>query len=79
MNLGKMEDLYVCMNCGAVATDIENLCNPDTFEALEGCEIPEKIFTEVPVHGGCREMVYVCARCGRESMSDEYICDAETL
>jgi hypothetical protein len=75
----KKEELSVCINCGAIATDQSQLCRPELFEGEGGCEIPEKSFKWFPVHGNCQSKDYVCSRCGREALSSEYLCEAKPI
>lgn len=71
--------IFACLNCGAIAADIDSLCNPDEFGPIDGCHVSEKIFADTPEYGQCRPKHYVCLRCGREALSEDYLCDSKVL
>ncbi len=71
--------MFACLNCGAIAADMDSLCNPDEVPQVAGCHVSEKIFADTPEHGKCRPKHYVCLRCGREALSEDYLCDSKVL
>jgi hypothetical protein len=73
------EQLSVCANCGAMATDGNQLCEPQVFQGDGGCSPSKTSFRWFPVHGNCEPPKYVCTRCGREALAGEYLCDAAPL
>ena len=77
--LKKKEGLSVCVRCGAIATDQQQLCHAEPFKGDGECTIPEKQFHWFPEHGNCKPKNFVCTKCGREALSDEYLCDAQAF